>query len=74
MDDYYVRDAQLLDTSGLSDTEFETITSQETDELWKDMEPVPFIAIIEAASEDEACQKAAEQKRYDKRCLFAIKI
>ncbi len=74
MDDYYVRDAQLLDTSGLSDTEFETITSQETDELWKDMEPVPFIAIIEAASEDEACQKAAEQKRYDKRCLFAIEI
>lgn len=74
MDDYYVRDAQLLDTSNLSNTEFETIINQETDGLWKDMEPVPFIAIIEASSEDEACQKAAAQKHYDKRCLFAIKI
>lgn len=74
MDEYYVRDAQMLDTADLSDAEFEKIIEQDTDEVWKDMEPVPFIAIIEAESEDAACQKAAEQKRYDKRCLYATKI
>ncbi len=76
MDETYVRDSQMLDTSGLSNEEFQKFdfTSCENEHRWHDMEPNPFIAIVEAASEDEACQKAAEQKRYDKRCLFAIKI
>ncbi len=74
MDSSWVRDSQMLDTSGLTDSEFNDVMDNDNDNLYCDMEPVPFIAIIEAASEDEARQKAAEQKRYDKRCLFAIKI
>ena len=76
MNEEYVRDSEMLDTSGLSDDEFNDIdfTSCEIDDLWHDMEPNPFIAIVEAASEEEACQKAAELKRYDRRCLYAIKI
>ena len=41
---------------------------------WHDMEPTPFIAVIKAESEEEACKKAATQMRYDPRCLFAIKV
>lgn len=76
MNEEYVRDAQYLDTKNLSQEEFDTFDYYdcESEELWRDMNPNPFIAIVEAMSEDEACQKAAEQKRYDKRCLFAIKI
>jgi len=74
MDSSWVRDSQMLDTSGLTDSEFNDLMDSDNDNFYRDMEPNPFIAIIEAASEDEACQKAAEQKRYDKRCLFAIKI
>lgn len=74
MDSSWVRDSQMLDTSGLTDSEFNDVMDSDNDNFYRDMEPNPFIAIIEAASEDEACQKAAEQKRYDKRCLFAIKI
>lgn len=76
MDAFYVRDSQMLDTSGLSDEEFQNFdyTSCENEHLWHDMEPNPFIAIIEAESEDEACKIAAEQNRYDKRCLYATKI
>jgi hypothetical protein len=74
MDSSWVRDSQMLDTSGLTDSEFNDVMYSDNDNLYRDMEPNPFIAIVEAASEYEACQKAAEQKRYDKRCLFAIKI
>ena len=76
MNENYVRDAQMLDTSELTDKEFQNFDyySCENEHLWHDMEPNPFIAIIEAESEDEACKIAAEQKRYDKRCLYAIKI
>lgn len=76
MDSTWVRDSQMMKTDDLSDTDFENIDfmSSENDERWHDMEPNPFIAVVEAMSEDEACKKAAEQKRYDKRCLFAIKI
>lgn len=72
----YVRDAQMLDTSELSDEQFSNIDfmSSDVDELWHDMEPNPFIAIIEAESEEEACEKVAKQNRYDSRCLYAIKI
>lgn len=76
MNEEYVRDAQFLDTKNLSEEEFENFDYQscENERLWLDMEPNPFIAIVEAVSEEEACQKAAELKRYDSRCLYAIKI
>lgn len=76
MNEEYVRDAQFLDTKNLSNEEFENFDYQncENERLWVDMEPNPFIAIVEAVSEEEARKKAAEQKRYDYRCLYAIKI
>ena len=48
--------------------------ANDLDDRWRDMEPMPFIAVIEAVSEDDACRIAAEQYRYDHRCLFAQKI
>lgn len=74
MDSYWVRDSQMVDISGLSDSELDNIMETELEDRWHDMEPNPFIAIIEADSEEEACKKAAEQHRYDSRCLYAIKI
>ena len=76
MNDEYVRDAEMLDTSELSDKEFNNIDfmSSDLDVYWKDMFPIPFIAIVEAVSKEAACKKAAEQKHYDSRCLYAIKI
>lgn len=76
MNEEYVRDAQLLDTKNLTEEEFKNFDYQscENERLWVDMEPNPFIAIVEASSGEEACQKAAELKHYDRRCLYAIKI
>lgn len=76
MKDTYVRDAEMLDTSELSDEEFndEDFMSSKIDEYWKDIFPIPFITIIEAKSEKEACQNAAKHNQYDSRCLYAIKI
>lgn len=76
MNDEYVRDAEMLNTSELSDNEFNEIdfTSSEIDNLWKDMFPIPFIAVVEAVSKEAACKTAAEQQLYDWRCLYAIKI
>lgn len=76
MNEDYVRDAQLLDTKNLTQEEFDDFdyTDCENEDLWVDMEPNPFIAIVEADSEKDACKIAAEQKRYDSRCLYAIKI
>ena len=76
MDSYYVRDAQMFDPSGLSDGEMSNadIHSRAMEEHWHDMEPTPFIGIVKAENEDEACRVIAEQYRYDVRCLFATKI
>lgn len=76
MNEEFVRDAQLLDTRNLSQEEFDEFDyySSENDDLWCDMEPNPFIAIVEANSEEDACKKAGAEKRYDSRCLYAIKI
>lgn len=76
MNEEYVRDAQYLDTKNLSQKEFEGFDYYDSnnEDLWRDMEPNPFIAILEADSEEDACKIAAEQKRYDSRCLYAIKI
>ena len=76
MNKVYVRNAEFLDTGNLSQKEFEEFDyyNSENDDLWCDIEPNPFIAIVEAASEEDAREKAGERTRYDSRCLYAIKI
>ena len=75
MDSYRVRDAQMFNTVGLSDQELLEIDpfDESMEGRWNDMEPTPFIGIVEAESESDACQKAGAEYRYDPRCLFAIK-
>ncbi|MBV6384567.1 hypothetical protein HIU56_10540 [Enterococcus faecium] len=76
MDSVWVRDSEMFDIVGLTDEELTDIDMCGTDNQgrWHDMEPTPFIAVIKAESEEEACKKAATQMRYDPRCLFAIKV
>lgn len=76
MDTVYVRDAQFLDTQDLSQAAFDEFDyyDSENDDRWKDMVPYPFVAIVEADSEDSACTIAAKRAQFDRRCLFAIKI
>ena len=75
-DSVWVRDSEMFDIVGLTDEELTDIDMCGTDNegRWHDMEPTPFIAVIKAESEEEACKKAATQMRYDPRCLFAIKV
>ena len=76
MDSVWVRDSEMFDIVGMTDGELTDIDMCGTDNegRWHDMEPTPFIAVIKAESEEEACKKAATQMRYDPRCLFAIKV
>ena len=74
MDSYWVRDAQMIDVSDMVDINDINTFADDIDERWKDMKPNPFIAVVEAASEDDACRIAAAQNRYDHRCLYAQKI
>lgn len=76
MDSVWVRDSEMFDIVGLTDEELTDIDMCGTDNegRWHDMEPTPFIAVIKAESEEEACKKAGTQMRYDPRCLFAIKV
>ena len=76
MDSVWVRDSEMFGIVGLTDEELTDIDMCGTDNegRWHDMEPTPFIAVIKAESEEEACKKAATQMRYDPRCLFAIKV
>lgn len=74
MDSHWVRDAQMIDVSDVEDINDINTFADDLDERWRDMEPTPFIAVIEAASEDDACRIAAEQYRYDHRCLYAQKM
>ena len=76
MDSVWVRDSEMFDIVGRTDEELTDIDMCGTDNegRWHDMEPTPFIAVIKAESEEEACKKAATQMRYDPRCLFAIKV
>lgn len=76
MDSVWVCDSEMFDIVGLTDEELTDIDMCGTDNegRWHDMEPTPFIAVIKAESEEEACKKAATQMRYDPRCLFAIKV
>ena len=76
MDSVWVRASEMFDIVGMTDEELTDIDMCGTDNegRWHDMEPTPFIAVIKAESEEEACKKAATQMRYDPRCLFAIKV
>lgn len=76
MDSAWVRDTQMFDMSGLSDDEIihSDMRSEENAGRWHDMEPYPFIGIVSAVSEDEACRKAGTKRRCDPRSLFAVKI
>lgn len=74
MESYWVRDVQMIDVSDVEDINNINTFANDLDDRWRDMEPTPFIAVIEAVSEDDACRIAAEQYRYDHRCLFAQKI
>jgi len=74
MDPYWVCNAQMIDVSDVEDINDINSFANDLDDRWRDMEPTPFIAVIEAVSEDDACRIAAEQYRYDHRCLFAQKI
>lgn len=64
----------MIDVTGVKNINDIHFFADDLDERWRDMEPNPFIAIVEAVSEDDACRIAAEQYRYDHRCLFAQKI
>ncbi len=76
MDSVWVRDSEMFDIVGLTDEELTDIDMCGTDNegRWHDMEPTPFIAVIKAESEEEACKKAATQMRYDTHCLFAMNV
>lgn len=76
MDSSWVRDSQMFDLVGLPDSELTELDvyGTENEGRWHDMEPTPFIAIIKAETENEACMKAAAEHRYDPRCLFAIRV
>lgn len=76
MDSYYVRDAQMFDPEGLSEMELnETDFFSETMEMhWHDIDVTPFVGVVKAISEEEACRSIANRYRYDARCLFATKI
>lgn len=75
MNPEYVRDAQMLDTKEMSGKEFEEIDwqSSELDEFWHDMEPIPFIGVVEAENKEIAIALAAKKYRYDDRCLYVAK-
>lgn len=76
MDSYRVRDAQMFNTTGFTDSQLLEIDpfSDEFEDCWHDMELTPFIAVVSAESENEACEIAGRENRYDPRCLFSIEI
>lgn len=74
MNSHYVRDSQIFNTTDLNDYEFENVDPY--DEMmeghWHDMDPNPFIDVVKAEDQDEACRIAGEEHGYDPRTLFAI--
>lgn len=76
MDSHYVRDSQMFETSDMSVDEFENVDihSEMMEGHWHDMEPIPFIDIVEAEDEEKACALAGEKRRYDPRTLCAIQV
>lgn len=76
MDEYYLRDAQMFDTEDMSDEELNDIDLYdiEHENCWHDTSVRPYVGTFWADSEEQACQIAADEKRYDKRVLYAEKI
>lgn len=75
MDSSYVRDAQYLNTSGLSDEEFEQCMNNPGEyENWSDIEPAVYIDMVNAESEEEARRIAGEKNDCDFRILSAMEI
>lgn len=77
LDSVWMRNTELLETRNLSDDEFKNIFDSfdwDDDTCWHEMEPNAFIAVVDADSEESACRIAAEQYRYDSRCLYAVKV
>lgn len=74
MDPAWVRDAQMYDSIHMTDDEFQSTDPYDTTSEWIDMEPSPYIDTVTANSEQEACEKAGRENRYDARCLYAIPI
>lgn len=76
MASYYVRDAQMFNPEELSERELNEVDIfSETMEMhWHDIDVTPFIGVVKAISEEEACCSIANRYRYDARCLFATKI
>lgn len=76
MHDSLVRDAQILDLSKISDEALydNDISSVAMEDFWFDANITPFIGIYNASTEIEACQKAAQERKYDIKSLFAIKV
>ena len=74
MDSHYVRDCQMVETSHMSDDEFENVDvySEMMEGHWHDMDANPFIDVVTADDQDEACRIAGEEHGYDPRTLFAI--
>lgn len=74
MDPTYVRNAETINTLALNDDEFNDFDWMgcETERMWHEMNPIPFIDIVEAPDEEEACKIVAERKRYDARTLYAF--
>lgn len=76
MHDSLVRDAQILDLSKVSDEALydHEISSVALEDFWFDADITPFIGVYNALTELEACQKAAKERKYDIKSLFAIKV
>ena len=76
MDPTFVRDSQMLDTTGISDEFFREMDpfDESKEDLWHDMEPTPYIATVAAVDEEDACKQVAKKYRYDARCLFAQQV
>lgn len=74
MDSYWIRDAQMFDTSGIMDEDLDELdpSAEEHECRWHDIEPNPFIGLVRASSEEHACSIAGSQFRYDPRCLYAF--
>ena len=76
MDSHYVRDAQVFRTENYSEEELNQIDihSEHEENSWRDAEITPYIDIVQAHDEDEACRMVAQRCRYDEKCLYATDI
>lgn len=67
----------MLDTSGLSTTEFENLDVEFDDlaeEKWRDVFFDAYVDTILAENEDEACKLVGNIHQYDFRCLVATQV